>query len=223
MDVIGAGFGRTGTLSFKVALEQLGFAPCYHMEDTVTAAGHLDAWSALASGGDVDWRALFDSYRATADFPACLYYREQLEAFPTARVVLTVREPSGWAASVEALRAFNLQLRARPDMQSPTISRWGETIDTLVWDPLGDIDDLGNLERHFENHIAAVCATVPSERLLVFDVRDGWAPMCEFLDVPVPTAPFPHANERGALDDMLATTDTAKLRTALRGSAERTT
>lgn len=223
MNVIGAGLGRTGTLSFKIALEQLGFTPCYHIEDTVAAEGHLDAWSGFAEGGGMDWQALFGAYRATTDFPACLYYREQLEAFPTAQVVLTVREPSSWATSIQALRAFNLELRARPDMQSPTMDRWSKTIDTLVWDRLGDIDDVTNLARHFDSHVTAVRDTVPDERLLVYDVRDGWAPLCAFLDVPVPPTPFPHANERGALDDMLATTDTNQLRTALLGGPNPTT
>lgn len=171
----------------------------------------------------MDWQALLEAYRATTDFPACLYYREQLEAFPTARVVLTVRDPSSWAASIQALRAFNLELGARPDMQSPTMNRWSKTIDTLVWDRFGDINDVANLAHHFDSHVTAVCDTVPSERLLVYDVRDGWAPLCAFLDVPAPTTPFPHANERGALDDMLATTDTNQLRAALRSRPNPTT
>jgi hypothetical protein len=215
IDVIGAGLGRTGTVSFKAAVEALGFAPCWHIED-MTA--RLETWERLAAGQDVDWAQLFEGYRATSDFPACLYYRELEEAFPSAKVVLTVRDPQSWAHSVQALRAFNLALRSRPDMQTPVMQRWGRAVDALVWDRLGDVTNVDHLAALFEDHAAEVRRSVPEERLLVFDLRQGWDPLCAFLAVPVPDAPFPKLNERSGLDDLLETADARELRSKLRST-----
>src|SRR5690349_20477507 len=93
MRVIGAGFGRTGTLTLKVALEQLGFGPCYHMAEVFSHPAHVSSWEAATRGEPVDWRALFAGWGATVDWPACSFYREILASHPDAKVILTVRDP----------------------------------------------------------------------------------------------------------------------------------
>jgi hypothetical protein len=171
IDVIGAGFGRTGTLSLKAALELLGFEPCWHIEDMRrgegTAERHLDAWSRLAAGESMDWQWLLRDFRATSDFPICLYYRELMATFPDARVVLTVREPKAWVASVRALYedAFLVRSRRVENLSGPGRT-WVETVRALVWDRLGDLSDDAALVRIYQDHIAAVLDPVDPDRLL---------------------------------------------------------
>jgi hypothetical protein len=204
IDVIGAGFGRTGTLSLKAALELLGLEPCWHIEDMRrgegTAERHLDAWSRLAAGESMDWEWLLRDFRATSDFPICLYYRELIAAFPDARVVLTVREPMAWVASVRALYEDAFLVRSRrPENQSGRGRIWVDTVRTLVWDRMGDMSDDASLARIYQDHIQAVQEAVDPDRLLVFEVTEGWRPLCSFLDVRVPDAAFPHVNDRASL------------------------
>jgi hypothetical protein len=204
LDVICAGFGRTGTLSLKAALEALGHSPCWHIEDMFigvgTPASHLDAWHRLSKGEPMDWAWLLKDFRAASDFPLCWYYRELMEVFPRAKVVLTVRDPRTWAASVQSLYndAFLRHARA-PRNQSGPGRAWVETMETLVWRRLGDVGDEDDLRGAYEDHVDAVRECVPAERLLVFSVREGWDPLCQFLGAPVPAAEFPHLNERAAL------------------------
>ena len=99
LDVIGAGFGRTGTMSLKVALEELGFGPCYHMSEVFAHPEHVELWRAAAQGKEVDWEQIFGGYRATVDWPACSFYGELMEKYPDAKVILTVRDPQRWYES----------------------------------------------------------------------------------------------------------------------------
>jgi len=203
-DVICAGFGRTGTLSLKVALETIGYAPCWHIEDMFTGAStpasHLDAWHRLSVGEVMDWNWLLDGFRAASDFPLCWYYRELMEAFPHAKVILTVRDPNTWVPSVQALyRDAFLRHRQGRLGQSELGRIWTETMERLVWRRLGDIGDEAGLLSVYQNHVDAVTAHVPPEKLLVFNVREGWHPLCNFLGVPVPQIDFPRVNERAAL------------------------
>ena len=100
LEVIGAGFGRTGTLSLKLALEQLGFAQCYHMFEVMNHPEHVPLWRAAHRGEPTDWEALFAGYRAAVDWPSCNFWREQLDTWPDAKVILTQRDPERWYTSV---------------------------------------------------------------------------------------------------------------------------
>ena len=207
--VIGAGFGRTGTLSLKAALEQLGFDPCYHMAEIIGERpgvndGHVDAWHAfVCAGRPMDWQKLFAGYQACVDFPTCIYYRELLAAFPEAPVVLTVRDPGAWYESWCALQTAAREIR-RVTQHDPRMRRWGEFVEVLEERWLGGEPERTRAIAAFERHVAEVKAGVPAERLLVFDVREGWAPLCAFLGRPVPEGPFPHLNEREFLAQMPA-------------------
>jgi Sulfotransferase domain len=197
LELVCAGFGRTGTVSLKEALEVLGFEPCWHIEDM---RGRMDDWRRLAAGEPMDWAALLEGYRAASDFPVCLYYCELLATFPDAKVVLTVSDPESWVSSVQALYndAFLRFAGKRSDQPGPG-RVWAETIDKLVWQRLGDMSDAEGLRRVYEEHIEAVCAHVPAQRLLVFNVREGWTPLCNFLGVSVPATHFPRLNKRAGL------------------------
>ncbi len=206
LEIIGAGFGRTGTVSMKAALELLGFGPCYHMREILKARpgfndGHLELWSqhahALAEGrpSPIDWKTLLARYAACMDHPTCLYYRELMEAHPEAKVILNVRDPERWFVSWQTLFEGLGFMRAVGRFV-PRVRRAIDVIDVLIRDGQmkGRIDRESNIAE-FLRHNAEVVATVPPERLLVFDVKQGWGPLCAFLDVPVPDAPFPHLNE----------------------------
>ena len=207
--VIGAGFGRTGTLSQKAALEQLGFDPCYHMAEIVGPRpgvndGHVDAWHAFVCDGHaMDWERLFAGYQAAVDFPTCVYYRELMAAFPDAPVVLSVRDSASWYDSWCALQAAAQQIR-RVTQHDPRMRRWGEFVEALQERTLGREPERAGAIAAFERHNAGVRASVPAERLLVFEVREGWGPLCAFLGRPVPQIPFPHLNERELLAQLPA-------------------
>lgn len=200
LDVIGAGFGRTGTASLKVALEQLGFSKCYHMFEFMEHLEHISHWEAALKGKPVAWAELFEGYRATVDWPGCTFYRELMDAYPDAKVVLSVRDPERWyeSASSTIFSARRggprrlLQLLTTPRMWRPI-----RFVRSLLH--VGTFGGKGENKAHaigvFEAHNEAVRRIVPPERLLVYEVKEGWEPLCRFLGVPVPETPFPHVND----------------------------
>jgi hypothetical protein len=197
--VIGAGFGRTGTASLKLALDQLGFGPSYHMSEVMADPGAVPLWERAAEGHP-DWDTILDGYQSTTDFPACTYWRELMEHYPDAKVILTVRDAESWYESVHATimsRALVEHLR-----QAPVATMF----ETSVFSHFGDgIHDRSAMVDAYERHVATVVATVPSDRLLAFDVKQGWQPLCDFLEVPVPDDPFPRANSRAETEALVAT------------------
>jgi hypothetical protein len=195
LSVIGAGFGRTGTVTMKMALEQLGFGPCYHMAEVLSNPKAPAYWEAAADGAPVDWDQVFEGYRATVDWPACSFYRELAEAYPEAKVVLTVRDPEAWFESTQAT-IFNDENR-RKLREIAADSNPGHTsmaTKIVVGRFGGDIHNKERLIRTFNEHNDEVRRTIPPERLLVYDVRQGWEPLCAFLHVAVPPGPMPNEN-----------------------------
>ncbi len=207
MKVIGSGFGRTGTLSLQAALQQLGFGPCYHMVEVIKHRGHAKTWLSVGAGESPDWRALFQKFQATVDFPACVYYAELLREFPQAKVVHSVRDKAEWYRSshetiFQSRAVFPRWLRRA----SGLIDGLLEMTERIVWNGVfeGRFEDAGRAQQIFEEHTARVRATVPAERLLVFDVREGWPPLCRFLGVAIPDTPFPNVNDRASMLRALA-------------------
>jgi hypothetical protein len=199
LKVIGAGLGRTGTLSLKTALEEIGFSKCYHMVDVLANAQHVPIWDAAARGEPVDWEALFQGYQAIVDWPGCSFYRQYLELYPEAKVILTVRDPERWYES--ALQTIYYVRHAFPSWVTPLLPRmrrFRRMLDRLIWVGLFQrrFEDKSFAIEVFNRHNEEVRRLVPSQRLLVFDVKEGWGPLCEFLALPVPDGkPFPHLND----------------------------
>ena len=199
LEVIGAGLGRTGTLSLKIALEQLGFAGCYHMTEVFAHPEHVPLWDAAGRGDPVDWDALFRGYRATVDWPGCNFYRALMGWYPDAKVILTVRDPERWYES--ARRTIYSVREAFPRWSRPFLPRMGRImgmVDRLIWDGFfrGRFEDRDHALVVFHRHTEEVRRSVPPDRLLVYEVREGWGPLCAFLGVPVPEGkPFPHVND----------------------------
>ncbi len=195
LQVIGAGFGRTGTLSLKTALERLGFAPCHHMIEVWAHPETADLWERAGSGEPVDWSEIYGDYVATVDWPGCAFWRELMVAFPDAKVVLGVREPKKWW---ESFSSTILQQMALPPSDDPgvrSIQRVGMSVVAPRSFAGFDLKEAG-FTAAFEAHNDAVVAGVPAERLLVYRVAEGWGPLCDFLGVPVPDEEFPNVNDR---------------------------
>jgi len=190
MQVIGAGFGRTGTLSLKGALEQLGFGPCYHMMEVFKRPEDLVQWAAVAQGQVIDWREFFQEYRATVDWPGAAVWTSLHATFPEAKILLSVRDPLSWYESARDTIYESTQGTVNPLFK--------QMVDDLIWNGTfqGKFLDRAAAIEIFEAHIAQVKATVPPEQLLVYNVKEGWAPLCAFLGVPVPETPFPRLNDR---------------------------
>jgi hypothetical protein len=222
LSVIGAGLGRTGTLSLKVALEQLGMGPCYHMAEVMLdPLTRAPGWI-RAADGEPDWESLFAGFAATVDYPGCKFWRELSTAYPAAKVVLSVRDPNDWFESTQAT-IFSPQMHNRIATMPPQLQ---EFLDKTVWQDFGEhIHDRGFMTAAFERHNAEVQRKVPAERLLVYQVTQGWEPLCSFLGVPVPDKPFPRANSRAEIAEMMAaasnredgqTMDVEQMREAMR-------
>lgn len=184
LHVIGAGLGRTGTLSLKLALEQLGLGPCYHMLEVRAAPERLEHWNRIAAGESVSWDEVFTGFWSTVDWPACNYWRELVATYPDAKVILSLRDPESWFRSTQAtIFSDEVQQGAPPSIRK------------ILTDVVGsDLHDRERCIAAFERHNAAVRAGVPADRLLVFDAKQGWEPLCTFLGVPVPDAPFHSVN-----------------------------
>jgi len=196
LDVVGAGFGRTGTLSMKAALERLGFGPCYHMAEVITHPPFAEHWMAAADGRAVDWDVVFKGYRASVDWPACTFYASQAAHFPKAKVILTVRDMKTW---YESCMATIFQVMLAPlDKVPPQMQHVARLARKLVAENTfgGRLLDAEHCMAVHLAHIEEVKRTIPAERLLVFQVSEGWGPLCKFLGVKVPDEPFPRVNER---------------------------
>jgi hypothetical protein len=187
LTVIGAGFGRTGTLSLKLALEQLGFGPCYHMVEVFKNPKAPGYWEAAADRQPLDWKEVFAGYRATVDWPSATFWRELSHAFPTAKVILTVRDSESWFASTQA----TIFKGAFDDPNDPFQRMVCKVIGRLFDQRLHDKDRVIEV---YERHNETVQRLTPPERLLVYNVAEGWGPLCSFLGVAEPDTPMPKVN-----------------------------
>ena len=199
LKVIGAGLPRTATWSQKLALEQLGLGPCYHMSEALEHPDHWPLWESASRGEAVDWNRLFDGWGSTTDAPGCKFYRELAEFYPEAKVLLSVRDFEKWFASTQNtvlggdVVGFH---RARGSLGMVEAVGWGS-------DPR--LHDKAFMYDRFESQIENVTRNIPADRLLVYRVSDGWGPLCEFLGVPVPDTPFPQVNSTEDFKEMIAT------------------
>lgn len=194
LSIIGAGFGRTGTTSLKLALEKIGRGPCYHMMEVFQNPAHIDLWNQAADGRP-NWDTVFDGYASAVDWPASAFYQQLLDQYPDARVILTARDSDKWYQSVSDT-IYASSIRPLRDTDPPFLPAHRAMAQTVVWDGIfgGRFDDKAHAIATYERHNAKVQEQVPSDRLLVFEPGEGWAPLCAFLGCDVPSEPFPRAN-----------------------------
>ena len=210
MRLIGAGLPRTATLTQKIALEMLGLAPCHHMVEVFGNLSQAARWRE-AFDGTLSPAELLKDHQAMVDWPGSYYYTELLESFPEAKVLLSVRDGDAWARSMretiwECLYGDGVVAHmnaARCAVDSP----WGGWMDTLkdMWQVRGLLNGtettdewMADAMRRYNDEVKE---TVPADRLLVWTPADGWEPLCEFLELPVPDAPFPHINDTKAFGE----------------------
>lgn len=192
LEVIGAGLGRTGTLSLKLALEHLGLGPSYHMSEMLTQVrSHLPLWIDAARGNP-QWDAIFARYPSSTDYPGCMFWRELVAHYPDAKVILTTRDADKWYDSASAT-IFSEGHRARLEGNPMMAEFFGLTVFGDLGDRLGD---RARMIAYFNAWNQAVIDEVPAGKLLVYAPGDGWEPLCAFLGVPVPAAPYPRVNSR---------------------------
>jgi hypothetical protein len=202
--VIGVGFGRTGTMSLKAALERLGAGPCFHMIELIMgerSERDLAQWVKVADG-TADWHEVFDGWEATVDWPAAARWREICDAFPDAAVLLNVREFEAWYRSMaNTIRAAKVtppeQLQQDANRPLPNPALWG-VIDALLWegDFQGRFEDKAWVRELYDARIAEITATIAPDRLTVWELGvDGWEPLAAMLGVDVPDEPFPRLHD----------------------------
>jgi hypothetical protein len=190
LEVIGAGFGRTGTLTLKTALEMLGFGPCHHMVEVIEHPEQLPFWNSATRGEAVDWEDIYGSYKATVDWPGCHFYADLAGYYPAAKVILSKRDAERWYESMSETILKTIDVFMGDDHPMVFVSG-------LISKATFDNDfSRENVIAAFERHNAEVQRRIPSDRLLVFEAAQGWEPLCAFLGVPVPDQPFPRVNDR---------------------------
>jgi hypothetical protein len=195
LNVIGSGFGRTGTMSTKMALEQLGLGPCHHMVEVMQNPDQPAHWKARAEGAELDWADVFKGYASQVDFPGASVWQELAIAFPEARVIHTERPEEEWWASYSATIGKFFEHRESLPLPPP-IAAIFETMDRLLVDGVMGGSDKDSAIAAYRRNNEKVRATIPADRLLVFTPSDGWGPLCDFLGVPVPAGNFPRSNAR---------------------------
>jgi hypothetical protein len=210
MHVIGAGLPRTGTLTQKLALEQLGLGPCYHWVNIIADLDQVELWHRAFDGEDL-WGEIFDGHYATVDWPGGFFYRELAQVYPDAKVLLSVRDPESWERSYretiwEMCFGDSLihHLSAARREVDPRWRRYLLLVDRLLWDersPFAAGREPAQMMEQMVAYNEGVERSIPSERLLVWEVGEGWEPLCEFLGVPVPEGPLPHENDRATFRD----------------------
>jgi hypothetical protein len=185
--VIGAGIGRTGTNSLKVALEMLLGGPCYHMFELLRKLDDVPAWDAAADGLPVDWHALMAGWVAGVDWPVSAFWPELSIAFPDAKILLSMRDSEAWWTSASAT--------INQDVPKEANDAWFAMVKkTLASRFTPDLQDKEACIAAYQAHNAKVMQTVPPDRLIVWRPGDGWEPICGSLGLPIPEEPFPLTN-----------------------------
>jgi hypothetical protein len=215
--VIGAGFGRTGTASLQSALGELCFGPCYHMFEVFANPGHANFWRAAWRGGPADWDGVLGGYEAAVDWPACTFYEELMERNPDAKVLLSVRDPERWYESTrQTIYKIGKISTGSPfsRLGFALLSRLvfgrfktgqGPMAEEIIWRGTfnGKFEGKHHAIEVFNRHNGEVRRRFPKEQLLVYEVKQGWEPLCEFLGVEVPDKPFPHLNDAGEIQRLI--------------------
>jgi hypothetical protein len=185
------------------------------MKELLVNPDMLPTWLELENTGNTDWDKLYDGYEATVDFPGYPWYKEHMKRYPDAKVILTVRSFESWHKS-----AYNTIWKAGPQtipqklfmmirlLLNPRLRKVIKCIKVVkrnVWGKHfeGRFEDKTFAEEVFNQHIENVKANVPADKLLIYEVKDGWKPLCEFLGLPEPPEPLPHLNKKENFKTML--------------------
>jgi hypothetical protein len=193
LEIIGAGFGRTGTYSLRMALKRLGYGPCHHMSEVIGDPRQIRLWSEAADGKP-NFDALFTGFRSAVDFPIAAFWQDALAAYPDAKVILSDRDPDDWYESFsQTILPLILDRSAWPENARP----WFQMLEKVVIGrAFGGRTDRENILAAYRANQDATRALDKSGKALIFNARQGWAPLCRFLGVAVPDEPYPKSNPR---------------------------
>ena len=195
LKIIGAGFPRTGTSSLRNALEMLGYDPCYHMSEVARNPIQVNFWHDILDGKTINWETIFGQYQATTDAPAAYFWRELATAYPEAKILLSVRDAEAWYDSLYRT-VYQVHLKPMPT-NDPDAYNWRKLSSRLQERTFhGRIEDRAYAISIFQQHNRQVQELAEPGRLLVYEVSQGWPPLCDFLGCSIPDEPFPHANTR---------------------------
>ena len=198
LKIIGAGMGRTGTASLKVALEALDIGRCYHMSEVLKNPECTSDWINAAEGNP-DWEKIFSDYSATVDNPGCNFWKELADYYPEAKIILTVRDANKWFDSInETIHSVEFASFIK---NSP----FGEMVQKTIWDVMENrMQDRDHMVDFFTERTSEIVNSISPDRLLVYQVSEGWEPLCNFLNVPIPDMDFPRINSRDETKEMLS-------------------
>lgn len=202
LKIIGAGFGRTGTTSMKEALELLGYNKCHHMREVMVSGKQVDLFDRVSRNEEVDWDDVFEGFEAAVDWPAAARYKELMEKYPEAKVILTTRDSEAWYGSTkETIYALTRSVPPIISLLIPRVRNIMTMVERLIWDGVfdGRFEEKQHAVDAYNKNVAEVIANVPDDRLLVHSSKEGWQPLCEFLDRPIPGQPYPHSNESNVM------------------------
>lgn len=193
LNVISAGFGRTGTMSLKLALEQLGFGPCHHMIEVIESGeGQVRLWNdALA--GQPDFDAIYDGYSSAVDWPSAAFWKALADHYPDAKIILSSRSAESWYDSISETILATVWA---PDTWPPQAVDWFRMVSKVLERSFGSARSKDELIAVFNAHETEVKAAIPAGRLLVHQAKDGWEPLCAFLGAPMPEGPYPRTNKK---------------------------
>ena len=197
LKVIGTGFGRTGTHSLKLALEMLGVGPCYHMMEVIARPDHIAQWHALCDGRQSDFDGVLSGFPSAVDWPTTYFWRTLIAHNPDARVLHTERPAEEWYQSISQTIFPALQRVLPADAPEPwpgARAHHAMIVRLILEGEFGGDLSRENAIRVYQAHNEAVRNAVPREKLLVFNARDGWEPLCAFLGVAVPATSYPKTN-----------------------------
>jgi Sulfotransferase domain len=193
LKVIGSGLGRTGTKSLQTALNMLGFGPCHHMVEVFAHPESISLWVAAGSGRP-DWETIFQGYCSVVDYPGAAYWRQLAVRYPDAKVLHSIRDPARWFESTQATIFSPENLSAREMLANGGLL--SEFFRSFTREFRDHLNDREYMIKYFLRHTDEVKSEILPERLLIYEVGEGWGPLCRFLDVPVPDAPYPSENSR---------------------------
>lgn len=202
LEVIGAGFGRNGTDSLRKALEHLGLGPCHHMAEVIQSPMQLALWRAVEDGRQTALKEALAGFRSQVDWPGAAYWEKLIRLYPEAKVILSVRDPDDWFDSIQAtIVPFIEKMSAQSeDLHLRELAQWSGRV--ILRDVFGNqLNDRSHAKAVYRAHTQRLVETVPADRLLVFEVADGWAPLCAFLGVASPTELFPNSNSTADFQD----------------------
>lgn len=194
LQVIGTGFGRTGTDSMREALGLLGYGPCHHMFEIFASDRQRELWRAVAAGNTPDWDALFDGFNSCVDWPSAAYWPQLIDVYPDAKVILTWRDGESWWNS------FSKTILPSIEEAADKASLGWALIHQQVFSGRPGVRE--HAISVYEENVARVKRTVPPERLLVYEIGSGWEPLCRHLGVDIPDTPFPSRNSTKAFQEL---------------------